>query len=172
MVLIWTPHFDPGQKAFPNARLSSGLQGMAVLLQPLDLAAPLQADDAGAIVRRVEGRFGQLYVTFNTGPHNRKGIPMHAILVRTTVPMLLVLTLGTLGAGVPLRVPSPPAGTACSPAAHGGAQAGQASLLAGDRILIVRSFGGSARARNPHGRKSRSAQTRKRLHHRRYGPRV
>lgn len=114
-------------------------------LQPSDLAAPLQADDAGAIVRRVEGRFGQLYVTFNTGPHNRRGIPMHAILVRTTVPRLLVLTLGTLGAGVPLRVPSPPAGTACSPAAHGGTQAGQASLLAGDRILIVRSFGGSAR---------------------------
>jgi hypothetical protein len=84
-------------------------------------------------------------VTFNTGPHNRKGIPMHAILVRTTVPMLLVLTLGTLGAGVPPRVPSPPAGAPCSPAAHGGARAGQASLLAEDRILMVRSFGGSAR---------------------------
>jgi hypothetical protein len=38
MVLIWTPHFDPGQKAFPNARLSSGLQGMAALVPAVKIA--------------------------------------------------------------------------------------------------------------------------------------
>src|SRR5262245_33723370 len=38
MVLIRTPHFDPSQKAFPNARLSSGLQGMAVLVPAVKIA--------------------------------------------------------------------------------------------------------------------------------------
>src|SRR5262249_14787044 len=38
MVLIGTARFDAGQKAFPDARLSSGLQGMGVLLPAVKIA--------------------------------------------------------------------------------------------------------------------------------------
>src|SRR5690349_23587342 len=36
-------------------------------LQPLNFATPLKAEDTGAIVRWIERRLGQFYVTFDTG---------------------------------------------------------------------------------------------------------